>query len=72
MSKYGVSSDPYFPVLELNNLLRKSPYTVRIQENTDQKKLRIWTLSRSDLLYWFLEYATYYAIYYLVLTVYQD
>ena len=24
--------------------LRKSPYLVRIQENTDQKKLRIWTL----------------------------
>ena len=29
MSKYGVFS---------------SPYSVRIQENTDQKKLRIWTL----------------------------
>ena len=25
-------------------LLRKSPYSVRIQENTDQKKLRIWAL----------------------------
>ena len=25
------------------DLLRKSPYSVRIQENTDQKKLRIWT-----------------------------
>ena len=24
--------------------LRKPPYSVRIQENTDQKKLRIWTL----------------------------
>ena len=24
--------------------LRKSPYSVRIQQNTDQKKLRIWTL----------------------------
>ena len=23
---------------------RKSPYSVRIQENTDQKKIRIWTL----------------------------
>ena len=23
--------------------LRKSPYSVRIQQNTDQKKLRIWT-----------------------------
>ena len=27
------------------NLLRKSPYSVQIQENTDQKELRIWTLS---------------------------
>ena len=26
------------------DLLRKSPYSVRIQENTDKKKLRIWTL----------------------------
>ena len=26
------------------DLLRKSPYRVRIQENMDQKKLRIWTL----------------------------
>ena len=25
-------------------LLRKSPYSVRIRENADQKKLRIWTL----------------------------
>ena len=25
--------------------LSKSPYLVRIQENTDQKKLRVWTLS---------------------------
>ena len=29
---------------ENGDLLRKSPYSVRIQENTDQKKLRIWTL----------------------------
>ena len=26
------------------DLLRKSPYSVQIQENTDEKKLRIWTL----------------------------
>ena len=32
---------PYFPLFGLNS---KSPYSVRIQENTDQKKLRIWTL----------------------------
>ena len=33
VSKYGVFSGPYF-----------SPYSVRMRENTDQKKLRIWTL----------------------------
>ena len=26
------------------DLLGKSPYSVRVQESTDQKKLRIWTL----------------------------
>ena len=30
---------------EYGDLLRKSPYSVPIQENADQKKLRIWTLS---------------------------
>ena len=29
---------------EYGALLRKFPYSVQIQENTDQKKLRIWTL----------------------------
>ena len=29
---------------EYGNLLRKSPYSVRIQENADQEKLHIWTL----------------------------
>ena len=29
---------------EYGDLRSKSPYSVRIQENTDQKKLRIWTL----------------------------
>ena len=33
---------------EYGDLLRKSLYSVRIQENMDQKKLRIWTFSRSD------------------------
>ena len=28
--KYGINSGPYFP-----DLLRKSPYSVRIPENTD-------------------------------------
>ena len=31
-------------LIEYGNLIRKSLYSVRIQENTDQKKLRIWTL----------------------------
>ena len=30
--------------IEYGDLLRKSPYSIRIQENTDQKELRIWTL----------------------------
>ena len=37
----------YFPVFGLNNygnLRSKSAYSVRIQGNTDQKKLLIWTL----------------------------
>ena len=29
---------------EYEDLRSNSPYSVRIQENTDQKKLRIWTL----------------------------
>ena len=29
---------------EYGELLRKSPYSVRIKENTDQNELRIWTL----------------------------
>ena len=29
---------------EYGDLLRKSPYSVRMQENTEQKKLRIWML----------------------------
>ena len=31
---------------EYRNLWSKFPYSVRILENTDQKKLRIWTLLR--------------------------
>ena len=41
--KYGVFSGPYFPVFG------------RIQENTDQKTLRLWTLSRSGALIYSLE-----------------
>ena len=32
------------PLSYRNDLLRKSPYSVQIQENTDHKKLRIWKL----------------------------
>ena len=31
------------------DLLRKSPYSARVRESKDQKKLRIWTLSRSGI-----------------------
>ena len=45
MSKYGVFSSPNFPVfgLEYGEILHISPYLVQMRENTDQKKLRIWT-----------------------------
>ena len=48
-SKYGAFSGLCLPVFRLNteineDLLRESLYSVQIQENTDQKKLRIWTL----------------------------
>ena len=48
MSKDGVFSGPYFPVFGLNTEIYKSPYSVRIQENKDQKKLRFGHFSRSD------------------------
>ena len=38
VSRYGVFSCPYFPVFRLNTeIYSKSPYSVPIQENTDQK-----------------------------------
>ena len=39
MSKYGVFPDPY--------LLRKSPYSVRVQENMDHKNSVFGHFSRS-------------------------
>ena len=48
VSKYGVFSGPYFPAFGLNTeffLVRISPYSVQMWENTDQKKLGIWALS---------------------------
>ena len=48
-TKYEVFSGPYFPVFGLNTEiyadLRKSPCSVRIQENTDQKKLDYMTIT---------------------------
>ena len=37
---------------EYGDLLCKSPYSVQIQENTDQKNLRIWTLFTQWLCDW--------------------
>ena len=42
MSKYGVFPVSYFHALGLNT----ERYSVRIRENTDEKKLRIWTIFR--------------------------
>ena len=40
MSKYGVFSDVFSCIrTEYGHLVRKSPYSVQIQENKDQKKL---------------------------------
>ena len=47
VSKYGVFSGRYFPAFGLNTerygIRNISPYSVRMREDTDQKKLRIWT-----------------------------
>ena len=44
-SKYGVFLVRVFLYsYYIGDLLSKSPYSVQMQENTDQKKLRIWTL----------------------------
>ena len=54
VSKYGVFSVPYFPAFELNTGI--SPYSVRMRENTDQKKLRIWTpFTQWVSLIWYLK-----------------
>ena len=44
-------------------LLCKCPYSVRIRENTDQKKLRIWTLFTHNLASWNTTDFTYYLSY---------
>ena len=46
VSKYGVFFWSVFSRIrtEYGELWKKSPYSVQIRENTDQKKLRIWTL----------------------------
>ena len=43
VSKYGVFSGPYLSAFGLNTERYISPYSIRMRENTDQKKLRIWT-----------------------------
>ena len=43
VSKYGVISGLYYPVFGLNTEIY-IVNSVRIQENTDQKQIRIWTL----------------------------
>ena len=50
MSKYGVFSGPYFAAFGLNTeRYGVSPYSGRMRENMDQKKLRIWTLFKQCL-----------------------
>ena len=46
VSKYGVFSWSVFSCIwtEYGDLRSKSSYSVQIRENTDQKKLRVWTL----------------------------
>ena len=45
VSKYGDFWSVFSRIrTEYRDLLRKSPYSVLILKNTDQKKLRIWTL----------------------------
>ena len=46
MTKYGVRSGPHFPVFGLNAEIYSVNfwYSVQIQENTKQKKFRIWPL----------------------------
>ena len=46
VSKHSLFSAPYFPALRLNTEIYGviTPYTVRIQENTDQKELSFQTL----------------------------
>ena len=49
LSKYGVFSSPYFSYIrtEYGDLRSKFPYSVRIQENTDQKISVFGHVSRS-------------------------
>ena len=45
VSKYGVFSGPYFHACGQNTeRYSVSPYSIRMRENTDQKKLRVWTI----------------------------
>ena len=65
VSKYGDLSGPYFPAFALNTeMYSEIPYSVRMRENADQKKLRIWTL----FMQWSLEakYKISLAIYHMI------
>ena len=46
MSKFGVFCGLYFHVFGLNTEIWKviSPYLIRIQQNKEQEKLRVWIL----------------------------
>ena len=49
VSKYGVFSGPYFPHSDwIRRDTDYSPYSIRMRENTDQKKLCSWTFSPSE------------------------
>ena len=47
-------SGPYFAVFALNTLNSPSPYSVRMRENTDQKKSEYGHFSRSVYVYLFV------------------
>ena len=58
VSKCGVFSGTYFPALGLNT----ERYS-RMRENTNQKNLRIWTLSRNVyIMYMYIYYTIYWEL----------
>ena len=57
VSKYGVFNGPYFSV-----------FSPRIEENTDQKKLRIWTLFTQCRIFDILHFAFMFCILFEIVT----